>query len=113
MGMHRMRIRRDDMVKVLSGKDKGKTGRVLRVDPKKSRVFVEGVNIQKRHQKPRSLRDAQRAQEVGGVIEREGPVHVSNVMLLDPKSNEPTRVRVTREGGRRVRVAKKSGETFD
>ena len=113
MGMHRIRIRRDDMVKVLAGKDKGKTGRVLRVQPKKNRVFVEGVNIQKRHQKPRSLRDAQRAQEVGGVIEREGPVHISNVMLLDPKSNEPTRVSVKREGGRRVRVAKKSGEAFD
>ena len=110
---HRAKIRRDDLVKVIAGKDKGKTGRVLRVEPRKQRVFVEGINIQKRHQRPRSIRDAQRAQEIGGVIEREGPIHISNVMLLDPKTNEPTRVRMSREGGRRVRVAKKSGETFD
>jgi large subunit ribosomal protein L24 len=107
------KVRRDDMVKILAGKDKGKTGRVLRVEPKKNRVFVEGINIQKRHQRPRSIRDAQRAQEIGGVIEREGPVHISNVMLLDPQTNEPTRVAIRREGGRRVRVAKKSGEAFD
>ena len=107
------KVRRDDMVKVLAGKDKGKTGRVLRVEPKKNRVFVEGINIQKRHQRPRSIRDAQRAQEIGGVIEREGPIHISNVMLLDPKSNEPTRVGIRRDGGRRVRFAKKSGEAFD
>jgi large subunit ribosomal protein L24 len=113
MTQHRARIRRDDVVKVLSGKDKGKTGRVLRVDPKKQRVFVEGMNIQKRHQRPRSIRDAQRAQEVGGVIEREGPIHISNVMLLDPKTNEPTRVSIRRDSGRRERVAKKSGESFD
>ena len=107
------KVRRDDMVKILAGKDKGKTGRVLRVEPKKNRVFVEGINVQKRHQRPRSIRDAQRAQEIGGVIEREGPVHISNVMLLDPQSNEPTRVAIRRDGGRRVRVAKKSGEALD
>jgi large subunit ribosomal protein L24 len=107
------KVRRDDMVKILAGKDKGKTGRVLRVEPKRNRVFVEGINIQKRHQRPRSIRDAQRAQEIGGVIEREGPVHISNVMLLDPQTNEPTRVSIRRDGGRRVRVAKKSGEAFD
>ena len=107
------KVRRDDMVKILAGKVKGKTGRVLRVEPKKNRVFVEGINIQKRHQRPRSIRDAQRAQEIGGVIEREGPVHISNVMLLDPQTNEPTRVAIRREGGRRVRVAKKSGEALD
>src|SRR5919106_993812 len=105
-----MRIRRDDMVKVISGKDRGKTGRVLSVDPKKQKVTVEGLNIQKRHQKPRSLRDTQRAQELGGIIEAPGPIHVSNVQLLDPKTNEPTRVGVTREGGTRRRVAKRSGE---
>jgi large subunit ribosomal protein L24 len=107
------KVRRDDMVKILAGKDKGKTGRVLRVEPKKDRVFVEGINVQKRHQRPRSIRDAQRAQEIGGVIEREGPIHISNVMLLDPATNEPTRVAIRREVGRRVRVAKKSGEAFD
>jgi large subunit ribosomal protein L24 len=110
---HRPKIRRDDQVKVISGKDSGKTGRVLRVEPRKGRVFVEGLNIQKRHQKPRTIRDAQRGGEVGGVIEKEGPIHISNVMLLDPKSGDPTRVRITREGGGRVRVAKKSGERYE
>ena len=111
--MGAMKIRRDDTVEVMSGKDKGKTGKVLRVEPKKNRVFVEGMNMQKRHQRPRTLRDTQRADAVGGVIEREGPIHISNVMLVDPKSNKPTRVRIERKDGRRTRVAKKSGETFD
>ena len=84
----RMKVRKDDMVKVISGKDRGKTGRVLRTEPARERVYVEGVNIQKRHQRPRTLRDTQRAQEIGGVIEVEGPIHVSNVMLLDPKSGD-------------------------
>jgi large subunit ribosomal protein L24 len=111
--MAKLRIRRDDMVKVITGKDSGKTGRVLRVDREKDRVFVEGMNIQKRHQRPRTLRDVQRGGEAGGIIEREGPIHVSNVMLLDPKTNEPTRVGINREGGKRERVAKKSGEAID
>jgi large subunit ribosomal protein L24 len=108
-----MRIRRDDQVKVMSGKDRGKTGRVLRVDPQRERVYVEGLNMVKRHIRPRTLRDTQRAQEVGGIIEKEGPIHVSNVMLIDPKSNQPTRIAVRREGGRRVRVAKRSGTDID
>ena len=107
------KIRRDDTVKVITGKDKGKTGRVLRVEPKNSRVFVEGLNIQKRHQRPRSIRDTQRAGEVGGVTHQPGPIHISNVMLLDPKSNEPTRVKIIREGGKRKRIAKRSGEEID
>ena len=108
------RVRKDDVVKVISGKDKGKTGRVLRVEPKRARVFVEGLNIQKRHQKPRTIRDAQRGGEVGGVIEKEGPIHISNVMPLDPKSNEPTRIGSTRDGsGRKVRVGRRSGEPFE
>ena len=108
-----VRIRKDDTVEVISGKDKGKSGKVLRVQPKKDRVFVEGLNIHKRHVKPRSIRDAQRAESVGGVIEEEGPIHISNVMLVDPKTNKPTRVGVTRENGQRTRVAKKSGEAID
>jgi large subunit ribosomal protein L24 len=108
-----MKIRRDDTVKVLTGKDRGKTGRVLRTDPKNERVYVEGMNVQKRHTRPRSLRDTQRAQEIGGIIEAEGPIHVSNVMLVDPKSGDPTRVGVKREGGRRVRVAKRSGTEIE
>ena len=112
--MHRAKIRRDDQVKVMSGKDKGKTGRVLRVEPKKNRVFVEGMNIQKRHQRPRTLRDTQRqGKAAGGVIEKEGPIHISNVMLVDPKSGDPTRVGIRREDGRRVRVARKSGEELE
>ena len=103
-----LRIRRDDEVRVISGKDRGKTGRVLRVDPASERVFVEGLNIVKRHQRPRPG-----SNQPGGVIEREGPIHISNVMLLDPSTNEPTRVGATREGGTRVRVARKSGEAID
>src|ERR671930_326903 len=103
------------MVKVISGKSKGRTGRVLRVDPKNQRVYVEGANIIKRHQRPTTLRDTQRGGQVGGgVIEKEGPIHISNVMLLDPKSGDPTRVgKRLDEGGRRIRFAKKSGETFE
>ena len=108
-----MKVRKDDMVKVISGKDRGKTGRVLRTEPGRGRVFIEGLNIQKRHQRPRSLRDTQRAQEIGGVIEVEGPIHVSNVMLLDPKTGDPSRVGIKRQGRRRVRVAKKSGTEID
>jgi large subunit ribosomal protein L24 len=108
-----LRIRRDDTVRVIAGKDRGRTGRVKSVDPKHQRVYVEGVNIVKRHVKPRTLRDTQRAQELGGIVEMEGPIHVSNVMLIDPDSGEPTRVQVTREGGRRMRVAKKSGKEID
>ena len=108
-----LKIRKDDNVKVISGKDRGRTGRVLRVDRARQRVYVEGVNIQKRHTRPRTLRDTQRAQEIGGIVEAEGPVHISNVQLLDPKSGDPTRVSVKREDGRRVRVAKKSGVELD
>jgi large subunit ribosomal protein L24 len=107
------RIRRDDTVRIIAGKDRGRTGRVKSVDPKNERVYVEGVNIVKRHIKPRTLRDTQRAQELGGIVEMEGPVHISNVMLIDPDSGEPTRVQVKREGGRRIRVAQKSGKEIE
>ena len=109
-----LKIRRDDTVEVMSGKDAGKRGKVLRVDPKKRRVFVEGLNIVKRHERPRSLKQTQRSGTLGGVIEKEGPIHISNVMPLDPKSNEATRVGSTIEGdGRRVRVGKRSGTAFE
>jgi large subunit ribosomal protein L24 len=108
-----IKIRKGDTVKVMSGKDKGKTGTVLTVERKKNRVFVDGLNMTTRHQRPRSIRDAQRAGEVGGVTHQPGPIHISNVMLLDPKTNEPTRVRITREGGQRKRIAKRSGEEID
>jgi large subunit ribosomal protein L24 len=108
-----LRIRRDDTVRVITGKDRGRTGRVKSVDPKNQRVYVEGVNIVKRHIKPRTLRDTQRAQEIGGIVEMEGPIHISNVMLIDPSSGEPTRVGVKREDGNRARVAKKSGKEIE
>ena len=111
--MAALKIRRDDTVRIIAGKDKGKTGRVLRVDPRKKKVFVEGANIIKRHTKPRTLRDTQRAQELGGIVEKEGPIHVSNVMLVDIESNQPTRVGITRDGGRRRRVSKKTGKEID
>jgi large subunit ribosomal protein L24 len=108
-----MRIRTDDEVVVISGKDRGKTGRVLRVDPKKSKVFVEGLNIVKRHQRPSQVPNAQRAETVGGVIEKEGPIHISNVMLIDPKDKKRTRVGITRESGSRARVTRRSGTSID
>jgi large subunit ribosomal protein L24 len=107
---HRMRIRRDDEVMVISGKDKGKTGKVLRVDTNKQRVFVEGLNIIKRHQRPSALNP----NAVAGVIEREGPIHVSNVALMDPKEKKPTRIgSTTTADGKRARVAKRSGTQID
>jgi large subunit ribosomal protein L24 len=108
-----MKIRRDDTVKVISGKDRGKTGKVLRVDLSRQRVFVEGLNMRKRHERPRALPGSQRGGELGGVVESEGPIHVSNVMLVEPTSGEPTRVSIRREGGRRVRVARRTGEAID
>ena len=112
--MGRAKIRRDDEVVVISGKDRGKTGRVLRVDRRKARVFVEGLNIVKRHQRPTQVQGAQRAEQVGGVIEKEGPIHISNVMLVDPKDDRPTRVGIERDDdGTRRRVAKRSGTRLD
>ncbi|HEV3001191.1 MAG TPA: 50S ribosomal protein L24 [Solirubrobacteraceae bacterium] len=103
-----MKIRRDDTVVVISGKDRGKTGRVLEVDPKRERVFVEGLNIVKRHQRPRPG-----STDPGGVIEKPGPIHVSNVMLIDPSDSKPTKVGIVREDGRRFRVAKRTGNRLD
>ena len=107
--MRALKIRRDDEVVVISGKDRGKTGKVLRVDPAKQRVYVEGLNIIKRHQRP--LPNA--PQREAGVIEREGPIHISNVMLIDPKTKKPTRVGIVREGGVRNRVTRASGTKLD
>jgi large subunit ribosomal protein L24 len=105
------KIRRGDTVQVIAGKDAGKQGRVLRVEPRKNRLFVEGLNIVKRHQRPRSLKDTQRGGQVGGVIEKEGPIHLSNVMVVDPRDNKPTRVRIERTAeGKRERVAVLSGQ---
>ncbi len=104
----RLKIRTDDNVIVISGKDKGKTGRVLAVDPKKERVTVEGLNIVKRHQRPRPG-----STDPGGVIEKPGPIHISNVMLIDPSDSKPTKVGIVREDGKRFRVARRTGNRLD
>ena len=102
------RIRKGDKVVVISGKDKSKSGKVLVVYPKDNRVLVEGVNIIKRHTKPNP------ALPEGGIVEREAPIHVSNVQLADPKSGEPTRIGFkTLKDGTKVRFAKKSGEVIE
>ncbi|HJE20071.1 MAG TPA: 50S ribosomal protein L24 [Aliicoccus persicus] len=100
-----MHVRSGDKVVVISGKDKGKTGVVLTAFPKKDRVIVEGVNIMKKHQKPSQMNPE------GGILETEAPIHVSNVMHVDPESGERTRVRFdTKDDGSKVRVAVKSGK---
>ncbi|OXS73858.1 50S ribosomal protein L24 [Domibacillus enclensis] len=102
-----MHVKKGDKVMVITGKDKGKTGVVLAAFPKKDRVLVEGINIVKKHAKPSQLNPQ------GGILSQEAAIHVSNVMLLDPKTNEPTRVGRKVVDGKKVRVAKKSGETLD
>jgi large subunit ribosomal protein L24 len=101
------RIRKGDRVVALSGKDKGKSGLVMEVRPSEQRVLVEGLNIIKRHTKPRP------PNEPGGVIEKPAPIHWSNVALVDPKDGRPTRVRIQEIDGRKVRVAARSGEKLD
>jgi large subunit ribosomal protein L24 len=105
-----MKIRRDDEVVVIAGKDKGKTGKVIRTDPKKNRVYVGGLNMVKRHQRPNPARPAAQV----GVIEKEGPIHVSNVAIVDPKDKKPTRIGVRRgDDGSPMRVTKRSGTELD
>ncbi|HEX5035509.1 MAG TPA: 50S ribosomal protein L24 [bacterium] len=100
-------IRKNDQVIVITGSDKGKVGRVLRVFPKESRVLIEKVNVVKRHSKP-SAKNRQ-----GGIVEKEAKIHISNVMLLDPKKSEPTRVGTQiGKDGKKVRVSKKSKEVL-
>lgn len=111
--MKSMRIRKDDQVVITAGKDAGKTGRVVRTEPKRRRVYVENLNLVKRHERPRSSGDLATANP-GGIVEKEGPIDVSNVMLLDPKGNKGTRVGVRRDaGGKRVRYSKSSGAAID
>jgi large subunit ribosomal protein L24 len=110
------RIRSGDQVQVISGKDRGKKGRVLRVEPRKDRLYVEGLNMVKRHTRPRETSSGASGQntaaQLGGVIEREGPIHISNVVLLDHKG-QPTRVRIERTTGGRSRVAVRTGTAID
>jgi large subunit ribosomal protein L24 len=105
--MIKLKIKKGDNVVVISGRDKGRTGEVLRVFPAEGRVVVQGVNIAKRHTKPRMG-------EPGGILEKELPLHVSNVAHIDPASGKPTRVGYKRlDDGRKVRVARRSGEVID
>ena len=101
-------VRKGDTVVVVAGKERGKRGRVLRVIPDKNRVVVERLNMIKKHQRPtQKLRQ-------GGIIEREGAMHLSNVMLVDPTSSKPTRIGMRAlSDGKKVRVARKSGEIID
>ena len=106
--MQSVHVRRGDTVGVIAGKERGKRGKVLRVVPEKGRVLVEHVNMIKKHQRPtQKLRQ-------GGIIEREGPIHLSNVMLVDPQTEKSTRVGVrSLADGKKVRVARRSGEFID
>ncbi|MEF3303355.1 50S ribosomal protein L24 [Paenibacillus sp. GYB003] len=105
---NKLHVKKEDTVIVITGKDKGKKGRVIAAYPRENRVLVEGVNMVKKHQKP----NQQNPQ--GGILNQEAPIHASNVMLLDPKSGQPTRVGYkVLENGKKVRVAKKSGEVID
>jgi large subunit ribosomal protein L24 len=105
--MANLHVKKGDKVQVISGKDKGKQGVILEAYPSRERVLVEGVNIVKKHSKPSQLNPQ------GGIIEMEAPIHVSNVMPLDPKTNEPTRVGYKIVDGKKVRIAKKTGNPLD
>ena len=101
-----MRIKKDDTVIVITGKDKGKHGKVLKVYPKKETVIVEGVNMQTKHQKQTRKVRAE-------IKHQEGPIHVSNVMYYDTKTKEPTRIGYLFDNGRKIRISKRSGSVID
>jgi large subunit ribosomal protein L24 len=102
-----MKIKKGDTVKVIAGDSKGKTGKVLQVLAKQNRVIVEGVNIVSRHQRPSN------AHPDGGIIKKEAPIHISNVQLVDPETNEATKVGYKFDDGKKLRYAKKSGKALD
>jgi large subunit ribosomal protein L24 len=105
--MAKLQIRRGDRVKIISGNHKGQEGVVLRVEPDKNRVVVQGVNLRKRHMRP------SQANPEGGIVQFEAPLHASNVMLIDPSTGEPTRVRAGRgEDGKATRVGARSGNVI-
>ena len=100
-------IKKGDMVKVLAGENRGDTGRVLEVDRDRNRAIVEGLNLNKKHSKPTT------ANPQGGIVEKEGPIHISNLMLIDPKGGKPTRVgRKAEKGGKLVRISQRTGEVI-
>ncbi|MDO4481962.1 MAG: 50S ribosomal protein L24 [Bacillota bacterium] len=102
-----MHIKKDDTVLVLTGKDKGKKGKVLKVMPKRNMAIVEGVNIQTKHRKPNNT------MRQGAIEHKEGPVHVSNLMYFDKSANAPTRIGYEIQNGKKVRVSKKTGKVVD
>ncbi len=105
--VQKIRMKKGDQVIVLTGKDKGKTGEVLRLLPKDGRAFVQGVNMVKRHTRPTQT-------SAGGIIEKEASIHISNLSHIDPKDDKPTRIGIkTLKDGRKVRFAKRSGEVID
>ncbi|MCB1055002.1 MAG: 50S ribosomal protein L24 [Acidobacteria bacterium] len=107
--MAKTHIKKDDQVLVIAGKDRGVVGKVLRVIPDKGRAVVEGVNMIKRHTRPNPNRQVQ-----GGIVEREAPVHISNLMVLEPEAKVPTRISRKRlDDGKTVRVAKRTGAALD
>lgn len=101
-----MKIHKNDNVKIIAGKDKGKTGKVLRAIPSEGKVIVQGMNVQKRHTKAKK-----NTKQGGGVVDISAPIHISNVQVLDPKINKPTRIGIVKDVAtkKNVRVAKKSG----
>jgi len=105
--MAKLKIKKGDKVIVLTGRDKGKTGEVVKAMPRENRVIVQGINVAKRHTRPSTT-------AAGGIVEKEAPIHVSNVAFIDPKDNKPTRIGFrTLEDGKKVRIARRSGETID
>lgn len=105
---NKLHVKKDDNVIVITGKDKGKKGRIIAAYPRENRVLVEGVNMVKRHTRPNPQN------QQGGIIEREAPIHVSNVMHIDPKSGKPTRIGTkVLDNGKKVRIAKRSGQEID
>ena len=102
----KLKVRKDDEVVVITGRDKGKSGKVIRVIPDELRVVVQGINMVKRHTRPAQGRQ-------GGIVEKEAPIHVSNVAHLDPKDRSPTKVGFKTVDGRKLRFARKSGEMID
>jgi large subunit ribosomal protein L24 len=105
----KIRLRKDDLVEVIAGKDAGKRGKILQVIPEKSRVLVQGVSFVKRHTKPNPQKNIK-----GGIAEREAPIHVSNVMIVSPDDDKPTRIgSKTLADGRKVRVGRRTGEVLD
>ena len=102
-------VRKNDNVVVITGKDRGKRGRVLKILPAKNRLIVEGVNLIKRHTRPNPGKNIK-----GGIVEREGAIHASNVMILDPDTNEASRIGIkVLPDGHRVRISRKSGTVVD